>query len=104
MESQLAREEMSRTSQPSRWRRPVVQICFLISAGSLLVFFGIVDIVFHQRPLLQIDSIVAEYLKGHTLPHTIRAMRIISGLAVPGVPILAVIITLALAYRRRWAD
>src|SRR5437868_1730644 len=104
MESQLAREEMSRVVQPSRWRQPFVQFCLLISLVSLLIFFGIVDIVFNQRPLLQIDRIVAEYLKQHTLPHTMRLMKIVSGLAVPGVPIVAAIGAVVLAYRRRWAD
>jgi undecaprenyl-diphosphatase len=104
MESQLTRDQTQQPWVPSGWRQPFVQVCFLISIVSLLVFFGIVDIVFNQRPLLQVDRIVAEYLKAHPLPHTMRAMRIISGLAVPGVPILAVIGALTLAYRRRWAD
>jgi undecaprenyl-diphosphatase len=89
---------------PRRWRQPFVQICFVISIISLLFFFGVVDIVFNQRPLLQVDRIVAEFLKQHTLPHTMRVMRIMSGLAVPGVPIVAAIGAVVLAYRRRWAD
>jgi undecaprenyl-diphosphatase len=104
MESQLTRDGTPQNWMPRHWRQPFVQICFLISIVSLLVFFGIVDIVFHERPLLQIDRIVAEYLKEHTLPHTMRVMRIVSGLAVPGVPVLAVVGALLLAYRRRWAD
>jgi membrane-associated phospholipid phosphatase len=104
MESQLAHNKTSHASQPSRWRQPFVQVCLVISICSLLFFFGIVDIVFNQRPLLQVDRIVAEYLQQHTLPHTMRAMRIISGLAVPGVPIIAVLGALVLTYRRRWAD
>lgn len=104
MESQLAREELSRASQPSRWRRPFVQICFLISVGALLIFFGIVDIVFHQRPLLQIDRIVAEYLQPRTTDLGMSVMTVVSELAVPGVPVLAAIGAPLLAYRRRWAD
>jgi undecaprenyl-diphosphatase len=104
MESQLAHDNMSRAAQPSRWRQPFVQICFLISFASLLIFFGIVDIVFHQRPLLQIDRIIAEYLQQRTTDLGMSVMTLISELAVPGVPVLAVVGMLALAYWRRWAD
>jgi membrane-associated phospholipid phosphatase len=104
MESQLAHDKISHAAQPSRWRQPFAQVCFLISLGSLLIFFGIVDIVFHQRPLLQIDKIIAEYLQQHTTDLGMTLMTIFSELAVPGVPILAVAGTLTLAYRRRWAD
>ena len=102
MESQLT--NTAHMPQPSRWRQPFVQICFLISVGSLLIFFGIVDIVFHQRPLLQIDRIIAEYLQRHTTDLGMRVMTFFSELAVPGVPALAVVGVLLLAYRRRWAD
>jgi membrane-associated phospholipid phosphatase len=104
MESQLARDKMSHASQSSRWRQPFVQVCLLISVGSLLIFFGIVDIVFHQRPLLQIDRIIAEYLQQHTTNLGMSVMTVFSALAVPGVPVLAVIGSLMLAYRRRWAE
>jgi membrane-associated phospholipid phosphatase len=104
MESQLAHDNMAHAAQPSRWRQPFVQICFLISLGSLLIFFGIVDIVFHQRPLLQIDRIIAEYLQQRTTDLGMSVMMFFSELAVPGVPVLAVVGTLTLAYRRRWPD
>jgi membrane-associated phospholipid phosphatase len=104
MTSQLAHDETSHAPQPSRWRHPFVQISLLISAFSLLIFFGIVEIVFQQRPLLQIDAIVAEYLQQHTTPLGIDVMTFFSGLAVPGVPLLAVVGALLLVYRRRWAE
>jgi undecaprenyl-diphosphatase len=95
---------MAHTARPSRWRQPFVQVSFLISFASLLIFFGIVDIVFHQRPLLQIDRIIAEYLQQRTTDFGMTLMMLFSDLAVPGVPVLAVVGTLALAYWRRWAD
>jgi hypothetical protein len=104
MESQLAGDQVARASSPSRWRQPLVRVCFLVSIAALLIFFGIVDIVFHQRPLLQIDRIVAEYLQQHTTRLGMRVMTFISSLAVPGVPALTVISALLLAYRRRWAE
>jgi membrane-associated phospholipid phosphatase len=104
MESHLAHDKLSRISQASRWQQPFVQICLLISVGSLLLFFGIVDIVFHQRPLLQVDRIIAEYLQQHTTDLGMSVMTFFSKLAVPGVPVLAVVGALTLAYRRRWAD
>jgi len=104
MESQLAHDKTSRASQLSRWRQPFAQVCFLISVCSLLIFFGIVDIVFQQRPLLQIDRIIAEYLQQHTTDLGMTVMIFFSELAVPGVPVLAVVGTLLLAYRRRWAE
>src|SRR3954447_25785470 len=58
MESQVTHGDRSRASQPIRWRRPFAQVSLLISLFSLLIFFGIVEIVFQQRPLLQIDTIV----------------------------------------------
>ena len=104
MESQLAHDKLSRAAQPSQWRPRFVQICFLISVGALLIFFGIADIVFQQRPLLQVDRIVAEYLQQHTTDFGMTVMTFISELADPGVPALAVVGALLLAYRRRWAD
>jgi undecaprenyl-diphosphatase len=104
MESQLAHDKTSHAPQPSRWRQPFVQVCFVISICSLLIFFGIVDIVFRQRPLLQVDRIIAEYLQLHTTRVGTRVMEGFSALAVPGVPVLAAIGALVLAYRRRWAD
>ena len=104
MESQLTRDGTPQNWMPRHWRQPFVQVCFLISIGSLLFFFGIVDIVFHQRPLLQIDRIVAEYLQQHTTDLGKGVMTVFSELAVPGVPVLAVVGALLLAYRRRWAD
>ena len=104
MESQLAHDKLSRAAQPSQWRPRFVQICFLISVGALLIFFGIADIVFQQRPLLQVDRIVAEYLQQHTTDFGMTMMTFISELADPGVPALAVVGALLLVYRRRWAD
>ena len=104
MESQLARDKVSHAAPPSRSRQPFVQVCFLISLCSLLIFFGIADIVFKQRPLLQIDVIVAEYLQQHTTDLGMSVMTFFSELAIPGVPVLAVIGALLLGYRRRWAD
>src|SRR5829696_9051832 len=98
MESQLARNKTSHNSQLSRWRQPFIQICFLISGGSLLIFFGIVDIVFQQRPLLQIDRIIAEYLQQRATDLGMSVMTFFSELAVPGVPVLALIGALVLAY------
>ena len=96
MESQLARDELSRASPPSRLRQPFVQISLLISLFSLLIFFGIVDIVLKQRPLLQIDTIVAEYLRQHTTPLGMGVMTFF-----PGFPFLAYQCLLCLA-RWRW--
>jgi len=104
MESPLTRDQITRNSRSGGWRRPLVQLCLLISACSLLIFFGIVDIVFHQRPLLQVDRIVSEDLQPHITPLGMTVMTFISELADPGVPALAVVGALLLAYRRRWAD
>jgi membrane-associated phospholipid phosphatase len=104
MASQLAQDETSHAPQSSRWRHPFVQVSLLISILALLIFFGIVEIVFQQRPLLQIDAIVAEYLQQHTTPLGIGVMTFFSELAIPGVPLLAVVGALLLMYRRRWAE
>ena len=104
MESQVVHGDTSRASRPSGWRRPFVQLCLLISIISLLIFFGIVEIVFQQRPLLQVDRIVTEYLLQYKTPLGMYVMTFVSALADPGAPLLGVAGALLLAYRRRWAD
>jgi undecaprenyl-diphosphatase len=101
MESQLTRDQTDWT--PSRWRRPLVRAGFLISALSLLVFLGLTVIVLRQLPLMRLDAIVALYLQQH-MTRGMRAMRIVSGLADPGVPLLGIAGVALLAFRRRWAD
>jgi undecaprenyl-diphosphatase len=104
MESHLARAEASR-GLPRPGRLPAVTWYGLsVSVLALLAFLGIADIVFRQRPLLQVDAIVAEYLVRHATPPTMRIMELFSALAVPGAPLLGIAGALLLVYRRRWAD
>jgi hypothetical protein len=76
----------------------------LTSIISLLTFFGIAEIVVQQRPLLQVDRIVAEYLLQIKTPLGLRVMTFFSQLADPGVLLFGAAGALLLAYRRRWAD
>ena len=104
MESPLTRDQVTRNARSGGWRLPFVQFCLLISAISLLIFFGIVEVVFQQRPLLQVDRVVAEYLLPYRTPLGMVVMTFFSELADPGAPLLAIAGALLLTYRRRWAD
>jgi len=66
----------------------------------VFAFLGIADTVFTQRPLLQLDTLVAIYIHQHTTLMGVRVMTWISALADPGVPILGVVVALLLAFRR----
>ena len=77
---------------------------FLISALSLLVFLGLAVIVLRQLPLLRFDTSVTLYLQQHTTRLGMRAMRLVSELADPGVLLLGFAGAALLAFRRRWAD
>jgi len=83
-----------------RWRDPALLVACLISVLAVFAFLGIADIVFTQRPLLQLDTLVAVYVHQHTTLMGVRVMTWISALADPGVPILGVAVALLLAFRR----
>jgi membrane-associated phospholipid phosphatase len=104
MESELKRPVATRAQFGSVWRNPIVWIGLLVSLLALIAFFGIADIVFQQRPLLQIDTRVALYLMPRVTPFGTRVMEFVSGLAVPGALLLGIAGALLLAYRRRWPD
>jgi undecaprenyl-diphosphatase len=104
MESQLARDQRSQDWISSRWRRPQVRAGLLISALALLVFVGFAVIVLRQLPLLRFDTIVTLYLQQHSTRLGMRAMRLVSALADPGVPLIGIVGVALLALRRRWAD
>jgi undecaprenyl-diphosphatase len=88
----------------SAWQNPVVPVGLLISLLSLLMFLGIADVVFRQRPLLQVDAIVAVYLMDRVTPLGMGVMGFFSELAVPGALLLGIAGALLLAYRRRMVD
>lgn len=97
---------MKRT-QPYRlplWRDPIILLAGFVSLLALLAFLGIADIVFKQRALIQLDTVVAVYLHQCTTPLGIRVMKWVSALAVPGVPLLGIVVALLLAFRRMWAE
>jgi undecaprenyl-diphosphatase len=104
MDSSILRSETSNKQSRPEWPLLAVWPGLLVSALALLGFFGIVDIVFKQRPLLRVDAIVAEYLLQRTTPLGIKLMQGFSALAVPGALVLSIAGALLLAYRRRWAD
>ena len=83
-----------------RWGDPALLAAGSISVLAVLAFLGIADVVFKQRPLLQIDTQVAVYLHQHTTLMGVRVMTWISALADPGVPILGIAVALLLAFRR----
>lgn len=104
METQLTRDGTPQDWTPSPWRRPFVRAGFLISAISLLIFLILSLIVLQQLPLLRFDTSVTLLLQQHTTRLGMRSMRLVSGLADPGVPLLGIAGALLLAVRRRWAD
>jgi membrane-associated phospholipid phosphatase len=104
MESQLTRDQPRPDWPPSRWQRPLVRASLLISALALLVFVGVAVVVLRQLPLMRFDTSVALYLQQHTTRLGMRSMRLISGLADPGVPLIGVIGVVLVAAQRRWAD
>ncbi|MEO7913139.1 MAG: hypothetical protein ABIV47_26120, partial [Roseiflexaceae bacterium] len=91
MESQLTRDKTPPDRTPNRWRRTLVRAGFLVSALSLLVFLGVAVMILWQLPLIQLDSSVALYLQQHSTRLGMRAMRLVSGLADPGVPLIGVV-------------
>ncbi|MEP7189425.1 MAG: phosphatase PAP2 family protein [Roseiflexaceae bacterium] len=104
MQSQLTRDQTRPDWPPSPWQRPLVRVGFLISALALLVFLGLAAIILQQLPLMRFDTSVALYLQQHTTRLGMRSMRLVSGLADPGVPLMGMIGVVLLAVRRRWAD
>jgi membrane-associated phospholipid phosphatase len=104
MESQLTRDRTAQDWTSNRWRRPLVRAGFLICALSLLAFLGLAVIVIRQLSLMRFDASIALYLQQHTTRLGMRAMRLVSGLADPGVPLLGIGGVALLALRRRWAD
>ena len=104
LESQLMREKNPRNWNLNHWRRPLVRVGFLISALALLVFIGLAVIVLRGLPLIHFDTSIALFLQQHSTQLGMRAMRLVSGLADPGVPLLGIAGVALLAVRRRWAD
>ncbi len=104
MESQLTRDGTPQDWVPNRWRRPFVRAGLLISALSLLVFLGLAVIVLRQLPLLRFDTSVTLSLQPYTTRLGMRLMRLVSGLADPGVLLLGIAGAVLLAFRRCWAD
>jgi membrane-associated phospholipid phosphatase len=104
MESQLAHDKIPQDWAPSRWRRPLVRAGFVISALSLLVFLVFAVIVLRQLWLMRFDASLALYLQQHTTQLGMPAMRLISRLADPGVPLIGIVGVALLVLRRRWAD
>ena len=104
MASRPTRDRTTQHWTSSRWQRPFVRSSFLIGALSLLVFVGLALTVLLKLPLLRLDARVALVIWEHTSSKGTRAMRLISALAVPGVPLIGIAGTALLAARRRWAD
>jgi membrane-associated phospholipid phosphatase len=104
MESQLTRDATARDWSPSRWGRPLVRASFLVGALSLLIFLALSIVVLRQLPLLRFDTSVSIFLQQYTTRPGMRAMRMVSRLADPGVPLLGIAGAALLALRRRWAD
>lgn len=86
------------------WRKPAVLAALAIGALALLAFLAVADIVFNQRPLLQIDNQVALGLKRYTSRRGTMIMELVSALAEPVAPLVGAAGGLLLAQRRRWAD
>src|SRR5215210_1896266 len=99
MESQLTREQTRSDWPPNRWQRPLVRASLLISALALLIFVGFAVVVLRQLPLMRLDTSVALYLQQHTTRLGMRSMRLVSGLADPGVPLIGVVGVVLLAAR-----
>jgi hypothetical protein len=104
MESQLTRDGTPQNWTLRRWGRPLVRASFLTSVLALLVFLGCAVIVLRQLSVLRFDTSVTLYLQQHTTRLGMRSMRLVSGLADPGVPLLGVAGAVLLALKRRWAD
>jgi undecaprenyl-diphosphatase len=86
-------------------QQPLVRASFLSSIFGLLIFLALALIVLRQLPLLQIDTSVALFLNEYAARHGgVRAMRLISGLADPGVLLVGVAGAALLAFRQHWAD
>lgn len=64
-----------------RWRDPALLVACLVSVLAVFAFLGIADTVFTQRPLLQLDTLVAVYVHQHTILMGVRVMTWISALA-----------------------
>jgi membrane-associated phospholipid phosphatase len=105
MESQLTRDSTSQYWTPRRRQRPLVRTSFMIGIFALLIFLALALVVLRQLPLLGLDTSVALFLKEYAARHGgVRVMRLVSGLADPGVLILGAAGVALLAYRRRLAD
>lgn len=76
----------------------------MISALGLLAFLAVADIVFNQRPLLQIDNEVVTFLRRYITRRGTVIMDLISALAEPVAPVVGVAAGLLLARQKRWAD
>lgn len=86
------------------WRKPAALAALAIGALALLAFLAVADIVFNQRPLLQVDTEVVTFLRRYITRRGTVIMDFVSALADPVSPVVGVAAGLLLAYRRRWAD
>lgn len=75
----------------------------LVSLGALWIFAGVTEDVVHQDPLTRLDLTLAHWFRAHATPLGDRIAVAVSFLGSPvTMAVLAVVVAVALARRRRW--